>query len=271
MIRRVIRISLLCCALLACAPARAASTGSFSVEYDGFSRGLLALRLSASVIITPTGYSGRLEFHTAGLIGFMSHVESDSHVIGHFEGSRAVPDSFGNTGVLHGVDQTTVLHWKAGNPIVDKAEPTPTITRTAVPVAQTLQTVDELSAMAEMLRQTGLTNKCEGQLTTFDGRRLSHLKGWTVGPQTPPASAKSRYDEPALRCDLEGEQVAGFLINEPEADQRRTRHGSAWLANLIPGGLPVPERVVFEHRLLGEVTMYLTSLKGTPGTSGAGQ
>jgi hypothetical protein len=265
MINRVTRPFLFCCALLACAPARAASTGSYSVEYDGFSRGLIALRLSASVILTPTGYSGRLEFHTAGLIGFMSHVESDSHVIGHFEGNRAVPDSFGNTGSLHGVDQITVLHWKAGNPIVDKVVPPATDTRSPVPQDQTAQTVDELSAMAAMLRQAGQTNHCEGQITTFDGRRLSRLNGHTVGPETPPASAKSRYNAPALRCDLEGEQLAGFLLKESEADQRRSRHGSAWLANLIPGGPPVPERVVFEHRLLGEVTLYLTSLKGTQG------
>jgi len=119
--------------------------------------------------------------------------------------------------------------------------------------------------MAALVRQAGDNSHCDGAATVFDGRRLSRMEAHAVGRETPPPSAKSHYDLLALRCDLEGAEAAGFLKNEPEADQRRTRHGSAWLVPLVPGAPLVPERVVFEHKLLGQVTLYLTEFTALPG------
>jgi hypothetical protein len=261
----VIRSALVCCAILATGAARAAPTGSYRVEYDGYSHGLLSLKLSASITLTPTGYSGRLAFHTAGLVGFMSHVESDSQVLGRFDGDRAVPESFSSTGVMHGTNRVVGMHWADGSPVVDAVVPPAESDRKPVPPAMRTRTIDVLSAMAVLVREAGQTTKCDGQTITFDGRRLSQISAHTTGPETPPASAKSRYDVPGVRCDFDGQELAGFLLNEPEADQRRPRHGSAWLADLVPGAPPVPERVMFDHKVLGQVTLYLTSVSGTPG------
>jgi hypothetical protein len=263
------RFPLLACVLLTCGAAHAAAigspTGTFTAEYDGFSRGLVALSMTASLNLTQTAYSGRFEFQTAGLIGFMSKVESDSQVLGHFEGARAVPDSFASTGVLHGGKRGTAMHWQAGKLVLDREEPPPATDRTAVDPALTVHAIDVLSAMAAAVRQAAQTGHCDGEALTFDGRRLSHMEAHTVGPETPVASAKSRYDLPALRCDFSGQELAGFLLDEPQDEQRRTRHGSAWLAAVVPGAPPIPERVIFEHKVLGQVTLYLTSASGTPG------
>jgi hypothetical protein len=266
MIRAVTRRALLCCcAVLAPAASHAASTGSFKADYDGYAHGLVALKLSAALTLTPTGYSGRLMFHTAGLVGFMVHVDSDSQVVGHFDGDRAVPESFSATGMLHGVDRTIGMHWQHGNPVVDVVSPPAEQERTAVPPEMRAHAIDALSAMATLVRQAGDSGRCDGGATIFDGRRVSHLAAHVAGREPPPASPKSRYDLPALRCDFEGQELAGFLKNEPEADQRRTRHGIAWLAPVVPGAPLVPERVIFEHKLLGQVTLYLTSVTGAPG------
>jgi hypothetical protein len=264
MIAGVTRHALFCCAVLASAGAHAASTGSFKAEYDGYSHGLVTLKMSASLMLTPTGYSGRLTFHTAGLVGFMVHVASDSQVVGHFDGDRAVPESFSATGVLHGTDRTVTMHWRDGNPVIDAIAPPAELERTPVPPEMRVHTIDALSAMARLVRQAGDSGHCDGEATVFDGRRISHLAAHVVGHETPPPSPKSRYDVPALRCDFDGQELAGFLKNEPEADQRRTRHGSAWLAQLVPGAPLVPERIVFEHKVLGQVTLYLTSVTGGP-------
>jgi Protein of unknown function (DUF3108) len=260
----VTRQGLFCCAVLASAGAHAASTGSFRAEYDGYSHGLVTLKLSAALTLTQTGYSGRLTFHTAGLVGFMVHVESDSQVVGHFDGDRAVPESFSATGVLHGTDRTVTMHWRDGNPVIDTIAPPPELERTPVPPEMRVHTIDALSAMAGLVRQAGDSGHCDGEATVFDGRRISHLTAHVVGREAPPSSAKSHYDVPALRCDFEGQEMAGFLKNEPEADQRRTRHGIAWLAPLQPGAPLVPERIVFEHKVLGQVTLYLTSVTSAP-------
>jgi hypothetical protein len=264
MIVGVTRLALFCYAVLASAGAHAASTGSFKAEYDGYSHGLVTLKLSASLTLTPTGYSGRLAFHTAGLVGFMVHVESDSRVVGHFYGDRAVPESFSSAGVLHGTSRTVGMHWHDGNPVIDAIAPPPELERTKVPPEMQAHTIDALSAMAALVRQASENDQCDGDAAVFDGRRLSLMQAHFVGHESPLPSAKSHYDAPALRCDFEGQEVAGFLKNESEADQRRARHGSAWLAPLLAGAPVVPEQVIFEHKVLGQVTLYLTSVTAGP-------
>jgi hypothetical protein len=118
--------------------------------------------------------------------------------------------------------------------------------------------------MAAMVRQASEDGHCDGEATIFDGRRLSHMAAHAAGHELPPPSLKSHYDQTALRCDFEGQELAGFLKNDPEAEQRRSRHGTAWLAPLVPSAPLVPERVIFEHKVLGQVTLYLTSVTGSP-------
>jgi len=262
--RGVTRDALFCCLMLASGAAHAGSTGSFKAEYDGYSHGLVTLKMSAQLTLTPTGYSGRLAFHTAGLVGFMVHVESDSQVSGHFVGDHAVPDGFSSTGVLHGTNRTATIHWKDGSPVIDAIAPPPELERSPVPPDMRAHTIDALSAMATMLREAGQSGHCDGEATIFDGRRVSHLAARTVGHEAPPPSQKAHFDQPALRCDFEGQELAGFLKSESEADQRRPRHGIAWLAPLVPNAPLVPERVLFEHKVLGQVTLYLTSVSGLP-------
>lgn len=265
MMRRAMRAAMFALAVLSPGMAQAAATGSYAVQYDGYSHGLIALKLSASVTLTPTGYSGRLAFHTAGLIGFVSHVETDSTVTGRFEGDRAVPLSFASTGILHGINRLVSMHWQNAAPVVDQIAPPVEQERTPVPEAMRPGSIDALSAMAQLLRQAGTRGSCDGTAKTFEGRRLTELAAQTGGRETPPRSVKSPFDAPAVRCDFTGEELAGFLLREPEADQRKPRKGVAWLADLVPGAPPVPERVMFDHKLLGQVTLYLTSVTGAPG------
>ena len=51
------------------------------------------------------------------------------------------------------------------------------------------------------------------------------------------------------------------MNNENEDSLRKPRHGTAWLAAVLPGAPPVPVRVAFDNKLLGQVMLYLTSVK----------
>jgi hypothetical protein len=252
-------------AALAALPAKAAETGSFTAEYEGFSHGLLVLKMSTALTLTPTSYTGRLEYHTAGMIGWMVHNTNDTTVTGRLEGDRLIPIRSDSTGDLRHVDRVTRMHYDHGTWVFETLTPPVDQERSAVPPAMTVNTIDTLSAIAMLIHQVGAHGTCDGKVTAFDGRRLTALTARTVGDVMLPKTDRSRFAGQALRCDFDGDQLAGFLKSDPEAQQRRTRHGTAWLAQAVPGAPPVPVRVVFENKIMGQVTLYLTSISGAGG------
>ena len=261
LIRPLLALSLV---LAGTAHAAASDTGAFNVEYDGYAHGLIALKMSASLNLTPNAYSGRLAYHTAGMIGWMVRNESDSTVAGQFKDGQAAPLRFDSTGNLRGTNRVTHIVYRDGNPVITQITPPPGLERTLVAPADTLHTVDTLSAIAMLVRRVGATGKCDGTAMAFDGHRLTALKAITAGDEILPPSPKTHFSGKTLRCDFEGNQLAGFIKGQDEAKLRTTRHGSAWLAPLIQGAPPVPVRVTFENPILGLVTLYLTNATGTP-------
>jgi hypothetical protein len=258
-------LAALALASAAVAPASAAQTGSFNVQYDGYAHGLIALKMSAQLTLTPNAYSGELSFHTAGMVAWMVHSVSDSTVRGLFKDGQVEPQHFDSKGNLRGVDRVTHIGYRDGNPVIEQILPPPGDERTLVPADQTLHTIDTLSAIAMLVRHVAATGTCDGRAMVFDGHRLTDLKAITVGQETLPPSQKTHFNGQALRCDFEGNQLGGFMKDQDEAKLRQTKHGSAWLAPLVPGAPPVPVRVVFEHPALGQVTLYLTQVSGSPG------
>jgi hypothetical protein len=257
-------------------PAAAASTGTLSAEYTGLSHGLTVLKLEGSLTLTPTGYAAHVTFHTAGLIGLMVHSDNDSQAIGTFKDGTALPQYFVGSGHLRGTARQTRIDYVDGNPVIRTLTPPVEQERTAVPADQTLHTIDTLSALALLIRQVGQTGSCGGKVTTFDGRRLATQTAHAVGVEDLPKAGPSIFAGKALHCDLEGQQLGGFVRNEDEDSLRKPRHGDAWLAEMIPGAPPVPVKVIFDNKILGQVTLYLTSVTGGPSTAmaqccGAGQ
>jgi hypothetical protein len=240
----------------------AAETGSFSADYTGYSHGLTVLKLTGSLTLTPGAYAAHVSFHTAGFIGFVVHSDNDSDVRGVFEGNQAVPSLFVGAGNLRGTKRRTRIEYKDGNPVVTLLTPPNERERTAVPIAETQHTIDTLSAAALLVRTVATTGHCDGSATTFDGRRLSILTSHTTGQVTLPKTDRSIFAGEALRCDFEGRQTGGFVTNENEDSLRKPRRGTAWLAPILPGAPPVPVRLIFDNKILGEVTLYLTAIHG---------
>lgn len=251
-------------------PAAAAPTGSFSVDYDGLSHGLLALKMSGALTLTAGGYAGRLTYHTAGMIGWMVRNEDASQVHGSFAGDAVRPAAFDSVGNLRGTARTTRLTYAADKPAVLERTPPVEQERAPVPDADTAHTIDTLSAIALLIHKVATTGRCDGSAMLYDGRRLTALTARTVGDETVQGIARAKWSGQALRCDFEGNQIAGFKKGESEAAQRRTRHGTAWLAQAVPGGPPVPVRVTFENPTLGLVTLYMTAVSGAPGALAEG-
>jgi hypothetical protein len=259
--------------------AQGVTTGGWNVQYDGFADGLLVLKMRASLHFTATGYDGTLAFHTAGMIAWVVRSTDDSEVSGAFvranaaaggsaggtageptaSPDQAAPASFVSIGKLRGVERVTRMTYRDGSPVIGTLTPDVTLERSPVAPSATAHTIDTLSAIAMLVRQVGDTGRCDGGTMIFDGRRLTALRARTTGPAALPHVGRSIFAGQTLRCDFDGDQLAGFKKDETEADQRRTRHGVAWLASVLPGAPPIPVRVNFDNKILGQVTLYLTS------------
>lgn len=234
--------------------------GSYTAEYTGYSHGLTVLKLSASLTLSPTAYGAHVSFHTAGMAGFMVRITNDSHVSGVFHGDQALPALFEGSGYFHGGNRATRIVYKDGNPTVQLLTPPVEHERSPVPPDLTPHTIDTLSAVALLIHEVAQGGDCAGSITTFDGRRLATQTVHDAGSEDLAQTGRSMFHGPALRCDFEGRQLAGFVTDENQGDLRRPRHGTAWLAAVLPNVPPVPVRVSFDNNILGQVTLYLTGV-----------
>jgi hypothetical protein len=228
------------------------------LSYAGYVHGLNMLKLEASVAMTGQRYRLQLSYTLQGLIGVFVSGEGTSTVDGHFRGNTPLPQTLLTTSRFRGKPRVTEIVWRNGSPVITQMQPPVEEERDPVPPSQQANTIDSLSAMAALFHRVATTGRCDGALTTFDGRRLSSLQAHTVGEEDLPATSRSSFQGTALRCDFEGQQLAGFMRDADQESLRKPQRGSAWFARLAPGTSPIPVRITFGMRSLGEATVYLT-------------
>ncbi len=258
-------------ALLRPAPGAAQEPAAteISADYAAYVAGLNTARLQARLAFQRGSYQARLSVSTTGLFGAFVHSESNALVQGSWAGAGVAPSHFASTGRLHGEPRATVMDYLDGKPVIRSLVP-PDDDREPVPSAMEGNTVDTLSAMVLIVRHLAQTGRCDGHVTTFDGRRVVDVTVRTAGEQTVARSGRSPYSGPAMRCDFEGRQLAGFKRDADPVELRRPRRGSAWLAQVLPGTLAIPIRLTVETGWVGSATLYLTSLQaGPPPAAGA--
>ncbi|HTR16147.1 MAG TPA: DUF3108 domain-containing protein [Acetobacteraceae bacterium] len=235
----------------------AQAPGPLELNYTGYAHAMVVLRLQAEADLKPQSYRLRVSYHTAGLLGFLAPSRMETTVQGLFEGMHANPLRFYSAGNLRGATRVTWIDYLRGMPEIRRLLPPADGERDPVPPSAMLHTLDTLSAMAELMRQVERTGDCDGEASTFDGRRLAWLHAHTSGREVLPQTDRSTFSGPALRCDFEGRQLAGFKLDEDRDRQARLQHGVAWLGAAGPGGRLVPVRIDFEHNAIGQTTLYL--------------
>ena len=239
----------------------AARAEPVQARYAAYAAGLNVINLDAGFDITPSAYRVQIVYRTAGTFGFMVRGQQDTTVQGQFVADRAVPQRFYSAGVMRGQQRLTVIDYAGGQPIVRQLVPPTGNEREPVPAELQRGTIDTLSAMAQLVRQVNETGRCEGRVTTFDGRRLAELTARTVGTDSLAPSSMTSFTGNALHCDFEGRQLGGFMLDEGREQLQRPQHGSAWFAAITPGGQKIPVRISFHTRWFGDATMYLVERK----------
>ncbi len=260
---RQARLVPLVLAMLLAAPACAAEDGDVHAAYDTYAAGLHVANVEAGFGFGPWSYQVQLAYHTTGLVGFFFRGHQLNTVTGSWDDAQPAPHEFFGDGLWRGLHRITLIDYDRGMPVVRDLEPPNETERQDVPPDLRAHTVDTLSALAELMRNVAASGRCETTVRTYDGRRVTEVTARTVGKETLAPTDRSAFSGQALRCDFEGRMLAGFLLGDSDEAHRRPLHGSAWLAEAVPGTLPMPVRMTFETRWFGDATMYLT--KAGPG------
>jgi hypothetical protein len=208
----------------------------------------------------PSTYQMSLGYHTTGMVGFFFRGHQFDVVSGRWRGLQAQPIQFLDEGTWRGVDRRADIDYQDGKPIVRQLVPPNDGEREPVPESLRANTIDTLSALAELIRVVDSTGRCETAARTYDGRRLVEIEAHTAGEEVLEPTSRSAFAGKALRCDFSGRMQAGFLFKDDRERDSRPMHGSAWLASLVEGGPPLPVRMTFETKWFGDTTLYLTGI-----------
>lgn len=240
--------------------ARAQPSGDLDATYAVYAAGLNTANAQAHLALSSTGYRVQFTFRIVGLFSAFITGDMTTAVDGTWSGNTAVPRHLESAGIWRGDQRHTVIDYKDGQPLIRTLVPPAERERDPVPAALQRDTIDTLSALASMIRQVATTARCDTEGRLFDGRRLMEVSVTTGPREEVPRSGRSPYYGSTLRCDFSGRLIAGFMHDEGIAQQQRVRHGSAWFAQVTPGGVPIPIRLSFDTNWFGTSTAYLTSL-----------
>ncbi len=263
----MLRAAFVSLALLLPVAAAAQDRGQLHLRYSVYAAGMNVVDIDSRLDLSAHHYRIDLAYHTVGLFSLIIHNQIESFAEGSLAAQAPRPLRFASWGTLRGTPRRTVIDYINGQPLLREQVPENDSDREPVPVSMRHGTTDTLSAIVMLVREASDTGRCDGQVETFDGRRLLQISSRTTGEERLATEDRSGFSGPALRCDVAGRQLAGFQPDDPPEERAKLHHYQAWLAPLAPGGPRLPVRVVFETRFFGHATAYLTEATGGADTT----
>ncbi len=256
----------LCMLLLLAVPGVAHSQAPTEAHatYSAYLAGLHVADLEADIALGPNSYQVAVAYHTTGITSVFVHGHQSYTVSGSWAGMLPRPTEFLALGQWHGEQRVVRIDYQQGSPVVRELAPTVDVAREPIPAALEQNTIDTVSALAQLVRKVERIGSCNGSVRTFDGRRVATVQAVTAGDETLQPTGRSLFSGNALRCDFTAQQTAGFKVDDGPDKDRKPLHGSAWLAPLSHDGLALPVRLSFETHGLGTMTMYLTAISNEP-------
>lgn len=234
------------------------------LTFNTYAAGLQVAEVDAGIALGPTTYQIELAYHTTGMTSVFVHGYQYDLVTGSWGSAVPRPSRFLALGQWRGEERVVRIEYDRGTPVVKEMRPTADEEREPVPASLQQNTIDAVSALAQLVRTVEKTGRCDGAVRTYDGRRAVEIKATTGGEEMLPTSSRSIFAGKALRCDFVGRLVAGFKLDEDREKAARPLRGSAWLAPLRTGEAPLPVRITFQTRWMGDMTMYLTAVDDDP-------
>ncbi len=196
-------LSLVVLPLLAAAPmARAQSAtdaGSFTVTVAGIKAGTFRFKAS----LNGKRYSVTSQAATAGLGAVLKSFTMDSKVEGVAKGRALQPRSYVSKGQGEHEGRGAEIAYDGATPRVVQFFGMPDPEAPSIAPDDMIGTVDTLTGLYALLRDTPVDQICDLKLRLFDGHRLSHV---TLTP--------GRGGDGAVTCDGVYHRVAGYPPKE---------------------------------------------------------
>jgi hypothetical protein len=231
---------------------------SLHATYNTYAAGMHVAEVETGFNFGPWTYQFNLGYHTTGMVGWFFRGHQFDLVSGSWNGVRAEPSRFVGEGSWRGIDREADIGYKNGEPVIRRLIPPNETEREPVPASFQADTIDTLSALAQLIRVVDATGRCETAVHTYDGRRALEIEAHTMGEEVLEPTDRSSFAGKTLRCDFSGRMLAGFLFGDDRERDSRPMRGSAWLAPIVAGGPRVPVRMTFETKWFGDATMYLS-------------
>ena len=178
------RVAPLLLVVLLASPARAQENRDIHVVYQAYAAGMHVANVEAGFGFGPWSYQVRLAYHTVGLAGFFYEGHQLNTVTGSWADDNSAPHEYSGDGTWRGRHRSTLIDYLHGQPRIRSLVPPNETERQAVPSDLQTNTVDTLSALAELMRHVAATGTCDGTVHTYDGRRLTEATSHTVGIET---------------------------------------------------------------------------------------
>ncbi len=222
-----------------------AETPQVQAHYAGYYDGLNVFDVDLSASMEKAAYRMQISFRLTGLVGALYHANGTTVVDGRFDGGKALPRALISQGQIGGSPHALKIGWPDGSPKVLEMVPPAEEAREPVSETDRAHTVDVLSAVALLLHQVNDTGACENATRTFDGVRLSEFTARTIGPDTLPQTDRSSFQGQALRCEVNGRMIGGFMRDSDRPALHKPRKGVVWFARAQPGSPLIPVRIQF--------------------------
>lgn len=197
------------------------------IDLAGVDLGKLAL----SAILKGDEYTASSWLETGGVVNWFweSRIDADSR--GVFGSGKVVPEAYNSDYKGAKSKQKVALSYANGFPGQLTAIPEYDLKRFPVTEEQKEGTIDPLSGMVLGISAVTATeaSPCGTAIPVFDGRRRYNVN-FTYRHNVEVDEGKHGYRGPALECELQYEQIAGFKPQLEDAKDREVPKIYAWLA-----------------------------------------
>lgn len=249
-------------ALAALAPAARAAEPPVLAAYTAYFSGFSVATLDAALYFDAERYRLAALMRTAGILAAFVRGEQTAEVEGLVQPASSVglaPTRYAMEGRWRDRLRRIAMRWPGGQPEVLALIPANTEEREPVPLELQRGTIDTMTALVSLLRRATETGRCEGEAALFDGRRRTDVAARTDGEDTLHPHRWGIFAGRALRCTVEGRQIAGFWSGQNRDEAGTPRSATAWLARPEPGMPLIPVRIEAETGW-GPVYIHLTRI-----------
>jgi hypothetical protein len=174
-------------------PLAAAAEPPLLLTYEGTLAGARMIHAEARLERDETGYTLRTGVRTVGAFAVLVRGRSDVISQGVWRGNGAVPSHTDSEGVWNGQPRRLVIDYAGGVPNIRVMQPADKERRRALGRDDTAGTTDALGLMVGLIRQVGVTGRCDMAARLFDGHGVTAFT-MTTGTQTAPLGT--------LRCEF---------------------------------------------------------------------